>query len=263
MIFRHKKYQLRSNFNTEIMLTIFFIFFFLTNPSLLEAQSANTFTKAEKAEISNLVRQYIKRNPEIILEALEDIQKREEIQKGKEQRIQLKLNEKFIERDIDDPILGNPDGKIIITEFFDYQCGYCKRMLKILLDISKNNNDVKIILKEYPILGPVSTLAAQVALAAKKQNKYAEIHAALMQLRGRLSEPAVFQIAKEVGLATEQLQQDLMDPKILKHLTRTRELGKQLMIRGTPAFIINDTISPGALTKYQLLELIADARQKH
>tara|TARA_S200000501_G_scaffold181621_1_gene171104 strand:+ start:2433 stop:3224 length:792 start_codon:yes stop_codon:yes gene_type:complete len=263
MIFRHKKYQLRSNFNTEIMLTIFFIFFFLTNSSLLEAQSANTFTKAEKAEISNLVRQYIKRNPEIILEALEDIQKREEIQKGNEQRIQLKLNEKFIERDIDDPILGNPDGKIIITEFFDYQCGYCKRMLKILLDISKNNNDVKIILKEYPILGPVSTLAAQVALAAKKQNKYAEIHAALMQLRGRLSEPAVFQIAKEVGLTTEQLREDMMDPKILKHLTRTRELGKQLMIRGTPAFIINDTISPGALTKYQLLELIADARQKH
>ena len=263
MIFRHKKYQLRSNFNTEIMLTIFFIFFFLTNPSLLEAQSANTFTKAEKAEISNLVRQYIKRNPEIILEALEDIQKREEIQKGKEQRTQLKLNEKFIERDIDDPILGNPDGKIVITEFFDYQCGYCKRMLKILLDISKNNNDVKIILKEYPILGPVSTLAAQVALAAKKQSKYAEIHAALMQLRGRLSEPAVFQIAKEVGLTTEQLREDMMDPKILKHLARTRELGKQLMIRGTPAFIINDTISPGALTKYQLLELIADARQKH
>ena len=263
MIFRHNKYQLRSNFNTGIILALFFIFFFLTNSSLLEAQSANTFTKAEKAEISNLVRQYIKRNPEIILEALEDIQKREEIQKGKEQRIQLKLNEKFIERDIDDPILGNPDGKIVITEFFDYQCGYCKRMLKILLDISKNNNDVKIILKEYPILGPVSTLAAQVALAAKKQNKYAEIHAALMQLRGRLSEPAVFQIAKEVGLTTEQLREDMMDPKILKHLTRTRELGKQLMIRGTPAFIINDTISPGALTKYQLLELIADARQKH
>ena len=263
MIFRHNKYQLRSNFNTEIILTLFFIFFFLTNSSLLEAQSADTFTKAEKAEISNLVRQYIKRNPEIILEALEDIQKREEIQKEKEQRTQLKLNEKFIERDIDDPILGNPDGKIVITEFFDYQCGYCKRMLKILLDISKNNNDVKIILKEYPILGPVSTLAAQVALAAKKQNKYAEIHAALMQLRGRLSEPAVFQIAKEVGLTTEQLREDMMDPKILKHLTRTRELGKQLMIRGTPAFIINDIISPGALTKYQLLELIADARQKH
>ena len=263
MIFRHNKYQLRSNFNTGIILTLFFIFFFLTNSSLLEAQSADTFTKAEKAEISNLVRQYIKRNPEIILEALEDIQKREEIQKEKEQRTQLKLNEKFIERDIDDPILGNPHGKIVITEFFDYQCGYCKRMLKILLDISKNNNDVKIILKEYPILGPVSTLAAQVALAAKKQNKYAEIHAALMQLRGRLSEPAVFQIAKEVGLTTEQLREDMMDPKILKHLTRTRELGKQLMIRGTPAFIINDTISPGALTKFQLLELIADARQKH
>ena len=96
----------------------------------------------------------------------------------------------------------------------------------------------------------------------EKQNKYAEMHAALMQLKGRLSEKAVFQIAKEVGLDTEQLQEDMMDPKILNHLTRTRELGKRLMIRGTPAFIINSTISPGALTKHQLLELIAQARDK-
>ena len=262
MIFRFKKHQSLSNLNSTITTIMWFIFFFLTNSSSLEAQSTDTFTPAEKAEISNLVRQYIKGNPEIILEALEDIQEREKIQKEKEQRIQLKLNEKLVERDIDDPILGNADGKIIITEFFDYQCGYCKRMLKILVDISKANNDVKIVLKEYPILGPASTLGAQVALAAKKQNKYAEMHAALMQLRGRLSEKAVFQIAKEVGLDTEQLQEDMMDPKILNHLTRTRELGKRLMIRGTPAFIIKNTILPGALTKYQLLELIAQAREK-
>ena len=248
MIFRFKKHQSISNLNSSITTILCFIFFFLTNSSSLEAQSTDTFTPAEKAEISKLVRQYIKRNPEIILEALEDIQEQEKIQKEKEQRLQLRLNEGLIERDTDDPILGNLGGKIIITEFFDYQCGYCKRMLKILLDIS--------------ILGPVSTLAAQVALAAKKQNKYAEIHAALMQLKGRLSEKAVFQIAKEVGLDTEQLQEDMMDPKILNHLTRTRELGKRLMIRGTPAFIINNTISPGALTKHQLLELIAQARDK-
>ena len=88
------------------------------------------------------------------------------------------------------------------------------------------------------------------------------MHAALMQLKGRLSEKAIFQIAKELGLDTEQLQEDMMDPKILNHLTRTRELGKRLMIRGTPAFIVNSTISPGALTKHQLLELIAQARDK-
>ena len=182
MIFRYKKHQSISNLNSIITTILCFIFLFLTSSSALEAQSTDTFTPAEKAEISKLVRQYIKRNPEIILEALEDIQEQEKIQKEKEQRTQLKLNEKFIERDIDDPILGNLSGKIIVTEFFDYQCGYCKRMLKILLDISKAQHDVKIVLKEYPILGPVSTLAAQVALAAKKQNKYAEMHAAFMQL---------------------------------------------------------------------------------
>ena len=127
MIFRFKKHQSISNLNSTITTILCFIFFFLTNSSSLEAQSTDTFTPAEKAEISKLVRQYIKRNPEIILEALEDIQEQEKVQKEKEQRTQLKLNKKFIERDIDDPILGNLSGKIIVTEFFDYQCGYCKR----------------------------------------------------------------------------------------------------------------------------------------
>ena len=100
MIFRFKKHQSISNLNSTITTILCFIFFFLTNSSSLEAQSTDTFTPAEKAEISKLVRQYIKRNPEIILEALEDIQEQEKVQKEKEQRTQLKLNEKFIERDI-------------------------------------------------------------------------------------------------------------------------------------------------------------------
>jgi protein-disulfide isomerase len=228
-----------------------------------EAHSAEKFTLSEKVEIKKLIRQYIKQNPEIVIEAIEDIQRREKNQTATEQSRQLKLNKYLIEKDTADPILGNLDGQIIITEFFDYQCGYCKRMLNILLDISQSNKNVKIILKEYPILGPISTLAAQAALAAKRQDKYSEFHTALMRLRGRLSESAVFQMAKEVGINTEKLQLDMMQPEILKHLERTRELGKKLMIRGTPAFIINDAIFPGALSNQKLLKLIAEAKKNN
>ena len=229
--------------------------------SVFEAHSAEKFTNSEKIEIKKLIRQYIKQNPEIVMEALEDIQKKEKSQTAKEQSRQLKLNRHLIEKDTADPILGNPDGQITITEFFDYQCGYCKRMLNILLDISQGNKNVKIILKEYPILGSISTLAAQAALAAKKQDKYSEFHTALMLLRGRLSESAVFQIAKEVGINTKKLQLDMMQPEILEHLRRTRELGGELMIRGTPAFIINDAIFPGALSNQELLNLITESQK--
>jgi protein-disulfide isomerase len=225
------------------------------------AFASENFTSAQKSEISKLIGQYIKDNPKIIIASLEGFQNKEKISEEKEQIKQLNLNKAMIEQDPSDPILGNPNGHITIVEFFDYQCGYCKRMLKILLDISKNNKDIKIILKEYPILGPVSTLAAQASLAAKKQNKYTELHAALMQFRGRLSETVIFKIASEIGIDTAVLGSDMIQPDVLNHLRRTKSLGKRLMIRGTPAFIINGFISPGALNKQQLLSLISQAEK--
>ena len=240
---------------------LLFIVIFCSINMELRAFAEENFTSAEKSEISKLIQQYIKNNPKIIIQSLENFQNEENTLEKKEQIKQLNLNKAMIEQDPDDPILGNPNGHIIIVEFFDYQCGYCKRMLNILLDISENNKDIKIVLKEYPILGPVSTLAAQASLAAKKQNKYTELHAALMQFRGRLSEPVIFQIANEIGIDMALLQSDISQPDILNHLRRTKILGQRLMIRGTPAFIINGSISPGALNKQQLLSLIDQAQK--
>jgi protein-disulfide isomerase len=249
--------KIKSLFQSGLL----FVFIFLSLNTNLKAVASEKFTSAEKSEITKLIQQYIKNNPKIIIESLDDFQNKEKILEKKEQIKQLNLSKAMIEKDPDDPILGNPNGRIIIVEFFDYQCGYCKRMLKILLDISQNNKNIKIILKEYPILGPVSTLAAQASLAAKKQNRYTELHAALMQFRGRLSEPVIFQIANEIGIDMALLQSDMGQPDVLNHLHRTKTLGKRLMIRGTPAFIINGFISPGALNKQQLLNLISQAQK--
>mgnify|MGYP000499611681 CR=1 FL=1 len=137
-----------------------------------QAKLEETFSKNQTEQIFTLIERYIDNNPEIVLRAIEKIQIKEKEELETEQKKQIDQNKKLLFSSPNGMILGNPEGTISIVEFFDYQCGYCKRMLKILLDISKAQNDVKIVLKEYPILGPVSTLAAQVALAAKKQNKY-------------------------------------------------------------------------------------------
>ena len=109
-------------------------------------------------------------------------------------------------------------------------------------------------------MGPESLIAARASLAARKQGKYEAFHIALMTLRGRLSEPAIFQTALEVGLDTKQLQKDMQSPEVLSHIRKSRQLGEALSVRGTPAFIINGTIIPGALRDGQLTDLVAKAR---
>lgn len=222
------------------------------------AAERNPFSSEQQKYIFKLIENFIKDNPEVILKAFETIQAREKNDHLQEQKRQISLNKKRLIAALDDPILGNPAGKIIIIEFFDYQCGYCKNMLRVLLEIIKENKDVKVVLKEYPILGPVSELSAQVSLAAMQQGKYELFHTSLMLLRGRLSQPAIFQVAKEVGLDIKKLKVDMKRPEILKKLKNTRELGQQLLIRGTPALVINDTVFPGALSLKKLGKIISD-----
>ena len=155
-------------------------------------------------------------------------------------------------------ILGNPEGTISIVEFFDYQCGYCKKMLRVLLKATKDNPDLRVILKEYPILGPVSFTAAQASLASLKQDKYKDFHQSLMLMNGRISERAIFKVAKEVGLNIEKLKADMTDPEIFSIINSTRELGQKLAIRGTPALVINNEIIPGAISLNRLRNLLAE-----
>tara|TARA_B100001123_G_C15321502_1_gene1028076 strand:+ start:409 stop:1122 length:714 start_codon:yes stop_codon:yes gene_type:complete len=234
-----------------------------SSPTIILAENKNLFSRPQQAQLFQLIRQYIRENPEIILEALETIQTREEIAQEEQQRRQVRLHKKTIEDSPEDPILGNPEGSVTVVEFFDYQCGYCKNMLRVLLEAINRNDDVKVILKEYPILGPVSMTAAQASLAAQYQNKFKIFHTSLMLLKGRISEAAIFQVAKEVGLDVNRLAKDMESSEVLDKLRKNRELGQQLLIRGTPALIIDDKISPGALTLPKLEKLISESRKRN
>ncbi|MDF1791411.1 MAG: DsbA family protein [Thalassobaculaceae bacterium] len=213
-----------------------------------------------KAEIEALVRDYILQHPEIILESVAIMQAREEAEKNNAVKQALVDNREALERDPADPVLGNPDGDVTIVEFFDYQCGYCKSMMQPLLDLVKSDGKIRLILKEFPILGPASETASLASLAAARQGRYTEFHTALLRLRGRLSTEAIWQVAVETGLNLDTLKADMQDPALQAHVRKSFALAKALEIQGTPAFTIGEHVIPGAVSKEQLAELIAQVR---
>lgn len=213
-----------------------------------------------KSEIEALVRDYILQNPQIILESVAIMQAREEAEKNAEAQQALVDNRAALERDPADPVLGNPDGDVTIVEFFDYQCGYCKSMAKPLFDLIREDGNIRLVLKEFPILGPASETAALASLAAHRQGKYEAFHTALLNLRGRLSTEAIWQVALEAGLDIEALRADMADPALQQHIRKAYGLAQTLDIQGTPAFTIGNRVIPGAVSKEQLAELVAEVR---
>ena len=215
-----------------------------------------------KAEIEALVRDYILQHPEIILESVAIMQAREDAEKNAAAKQALVDHRDALERDPGDPVLGNPDGDVTIVEFFDYQCGYCKTMMKPLMELVEEDGNIRLVLKEFPILSPTSETAALASLAADRQGKYKSFHTELLALRGRLTPEAIFQVALEAGLDVEKLKADMKDPALQGQVRKSFELAQLLSIQGTPAFTIGEHVVPGAISKEQLADLVAEARGK-
>jgi protein-disulfide isomerase len=217
---------------------------------------------AQEEAIKALVKKYIIENPEIIVEAMERL--RAERQKREKTRVKQALValRKQIYEDKASPVGGNRQGDVVIVEFFDYQCGYCKSVVDRLMKTVKKDGKIKLVFKEFPILGPQSVFAARAALAARKQGKYFVFHDTLMRLKGRVTQASVFAIAKSVGLDTKQPAKDMRDPAIDKALRANFALARALRINGTPAFIIGDQLVPGAVGQEMLDSYIEQARKK-
>jgi protein-disulfide isomerase len=214
----------------------------------------------EKSAIREIIREYLVENPEVIEEAIRALRSKREAEERAQAQAALSTHQDRLLRHPMTPVSGNPDGKVTVVEFFDYQCGYCKRSLASMVNLLEADKDVRVVWKELPILGPESRLAARAAMAAKNQSKYFEFHIALMGSRGRLSDAKVMSLAKEVGLDVQRLQTDMKDPAIEAYLDETLQLANALGIRGTPAFVIGDTLVPGAIDEAGMMQLIAKTR---
>jgi len=212
-------------------------------------------------DVEVVVARYLKDNPGTVIDAIKAFQAREEEQAKEDERQLVKANAEEIYRQAGDPVLGNPNGDVTLVEFFDYRCGYCKRALDSLLAVAAQDGDVRIVLKEFPILGPASVLASRASLAALKQGRYAEFHERMMRYPGDIDQDAIDTVAGEAGLDAERLKTDMNDAQIVVALKRNYELAETLGIKGTPAFLVGDQLIPGAVGVEKLKQAIAAARK--
>jgi protein-disulfide isomerase len=223
------------------------------------AQQNETLT--EEGKIEQIIHDYLLAHPEVIIEAVSKYQAQQEKAAAAAQAKALVERREELIHAPDSPVLGNPNGDVTIVEFFDYQCPYCKSTARSVLETVSADGNVRIVFKEFPILGPASDYAARAALAAHKQGKYRELHMALMAFKGKLTEADVMRLATDSGLDAIRLAQDMETSDITESIARNHALAEALGVRGTPAFVIGDQLVPGAMSVDELRQRIAAARQ--
>jgi len=229
-------------------------------PALAEGEKAPLSPDQEK-RVQELVKEYILANPEIILEAVQTLRKKQEEAQKKAAEEALKSKRADLQGATDLPVAGNPKGDVTIVEFMDYRCGYCKGVQPTLDQVIRQDGKIRYVLKEFPILGPASRTASMAAIAAHKQGKYLAFHAALMAYPNNLTDEVIFALARQVGLDIAKLKDDMKAPEVEALIEKTHKLAQDLGINGTPGFIIGDQIVPGAVGADELKKKIAEARK--
>ncbi|MSO54528.1 MAG: DsbA family protein [Rhodospirillales bacterium] len=226
------------------------------------AAEGTALTPAQRDAVEGVIRDFLKRNPEVVVEAIQAVQAREEQDKKARVQSAIKSIRAGAANDPWLPVSGNPTGDVTVVEYFDYACTYCKKVLPELRELLKADSGVRLVLKEYPILGPGSAVAARVSIAAWRADpkKHNAFHFTLMGLRGSLTEDRIFQIAAESGYDAKALRQAMADPQIEAQLRRNYADAEALQVSGTPSFIIGETMFAGAADLATFKKMVADAR---
>ncbi|HTN95621.1 MAG TPA: DsbA family protein [Nordella sp.] len=226
---------------------------------VLPAQAAE-FNDVQKKELGDIIRQYLLDNPEVVRDAMQELERKQQVAEDSARTDSLKSMAPEIFHGKDDLIGGNPKGKVTMVEFFDYNCGYCKRAFPDVMKMIDADKDLKLVMKEFPILGPGSVYAARAALASRKQGKYWEFHMAMMAHEGRIDEAVADQIAQATGLDVKKLKADMEADEVSQVINRNMQLADTLKIQGTPAFIIDETVIPGAVGYEALAAVVKQIR---
>lgn len=224
------------------------------------AASAQT-PPPDREAIEKIVREYLMKNPEVIIEAVQELEKRQVTARNQAAEQAIVQRKADLINDPGSPVGGNPDGDVTIVEFFDYHCGYCKRAHPTMASVIKTDPKIRIAYKQMPILTPNSRVAAAGALAAAKQGKFKEMHNALMEARGEITKDRVMQIAATLKLDADKLAKDMAAPDVTQQIDRSLELAKALGIDGTPAFVIGNKVIPGAVDAATIHAAVEEARR--
>ena len=227
------------------------------------ATFAAEFNDQQKSEIESIIYDYLVNNPEVIEEAQEELDRR------KEEEARIRAEKLTSDKDgllfasENQSVIGNPNGDITLVEFFDYNCGFCKRSLADILKIIENDDQIKVVLKEFPILGEESYRAAQISVAANiiDSEKYPKFHERLMLTRKRVDASLALNVAKKVGYDVEAIDNMIESPTIVTAIQEVYQLAENLSLSGTPAFVLGDEVIRGAIEYDKLTEKIDSLRR--
>ena len=226
--------------------------------------SAQSFTDTQRSDIEAIVKSYLIAHPEVLEEAMNELQKRQTAAETAKHEASITQNAEAIFNSPRGVTLGNKDGDVTFVEFFDYNCGYCKRAMADMLDLMKNDGKLKVVLKEFPVLSEGSVEAAKVAVAVRMQDptgkKYLDFHQKLLGGRGVADKARAMAAAKDAGLDTARIEKDLASPEVSATLAENMKLAEEMGLNGTPSYVIGKQIVVGAVGLDQLKEKIGIAR---
>lgn len=222
------------------------------------------FNDQQKQAIGQIVREYLLKNPEVLQEAMAELEKRQNEAQRQSQAQAVKDSRDYLLNSPNAIIAGNVSGDVTLVEFFDYNCGYCKRALTDVQALAKADPKLRVVLKDFPVLGPDSIEASQVALAVKNQlqgEKLFTYHVKLMETRGRVNGERAKAVAMEMGVDMTRLDKDMTAPEVRQALQTNVELGDKLGLTGTPAFIVGEEVISGAVGMDPLKAVVANVRK--
>jgi len=226
--------------------------------------SAQSFTDTQKSDIEGIIKNYLVTHPEVLEEAMNELSKRQAAADQAKHEAMITQNADAIFNSPRGVTLGNKDGDVTFVEFFDYNCGYCKRAMADMLDLMKNDPKLKVVLKEFPVLSDGSVDAAKVAVAVRMQDptgqKYLDFHQKLLGGRGAADKARAMQAAKEAGLDTARIEKDIASPEVRSTIEENFKLAEAMGMNGTPSYVIGKQIVVGAVGLDGLKEKIGIAR---
>ena len=226
---------------------------------------AQSFTADQRGEIERIVKEYLLSHPELLQEVMSELEKRQAVAEAEKHRTAVKQYSEVIFSSPRQVTLGNTQGDVTVVEFFDYNCGYCKRAMSDMLDLMKNDAKLKFVLKEFPVLGEGSMQAAQVAAAVRMQDKsggkkYLEFHQKLLTGRGPADKARALAVAKEIGLDVARIEKDMAGDEVKAQLEESFKLAEALGLNGTPSYVVGNDVVVGAVGLNTLKEKVNAAR---
>jgi protein-disulfide isomerase len=229
------------------------------------ATLAQSFSDEQRTEIHKIIKEYLLANPELIEEAQAELTKRQQVAEAIKQTAGVKKHAELLFNSPRGVIVGGKDGDVNFVEFFDYNCGFCKKAMADMIDLMKDDPKLRVTLKEFPVLGPPSVEAAQVAVAVRMQDqggkKYLDFHQKLLGSRGPADKAKAMAAAKEAGLDMARLEKDIASPEVKATIEENFRMAEDIGLNGTPSYVIGDQVVVGAIGAEALKDKIASARK--